>query len=451
MRARTKWLLVVTAFAILTLGFYVHQYAVIGSAYTAHMLCSGVFISGRTPASVIASDLTADDLAPLRYVSAHVDTGAHRVTAQVFGLATRTAVYRDGLGCTLTEDDGPSSRAIGLPHVDRDTWTKPADASADRVQQLNDVLDWAFAEPDPDHQRRTRAVVVVHDGRLLAERYADGFTPDTPLIGWSMAKSVVNALVGILVGKGAMSLDAPLAVDAWQAGDPRRAITLDQLLHMSSGLDFAEDSINPRGGVLYMLLRAPDVAAYAAMSPLAAVPGTRWRYSSATTNVIAGAMRRIVGDADYAAFPRRALFDRVGMHSAVLETDARGNFIGSSFMWATARDWARFGQLYVDDGMWEGARILPQGWVAYSRRSAPAAPGRLYGAHFWLTIADAYRRGSPTFELPADAFHAVGHEGQFVTIIPSRRLVVVRLGLTRSAGAWAHDEFVSRVLHALAD
>ncbi len=162
-------------------------------------------------------------------------------------------------------------------------------------------------------------------------------------------------------------------------------------------------------------------------------------------------MRRIVGDADYAAFPRRALFERVGMHSAVLETDARGNFIGSSFMWATARDWARFGQLYVDDGVWEGERILPQGWVAYSRRSAPVAPDRRYGAHFWLTIADAYRRGSPTFELPADAFHAVGHEGQFVTIIPSRRFVVVRLGLTRSAGAWAHDEFVSRVLHALAD
>jgi CubicO group peptidase (beta-lactamase class C family) len=219
---------------------------------------------------------------------------------------------------------------------------------------------------------------------------------------------------------------------------------------MSSGLDFDEDSINPRGGVLFMLLRAPDVPAYAAMSPLAAAPGTRWRYSSATTNVITGAMRRVMGDA-FLAFPRRALFDPIGMHSAVLETDAHGNFIGSSFMWATARDWARLGQLYLDDGVWEGARILPAGWVTYSRTPAPAAPDRRYGAHFWLKIADAYRRASPSFALSADVFHAVGHEGQFVTIVPSRRLVVVRLGLTRKAGAWAHDEFVARVLHALAE
>jgi CubicO group peptidase (beta-lactamase class C family) len=452
MKARTKWLLVVGALAISTLGFYAYQFFVIGSAYVAHMLCSGVFVSGRTQESVIASDLTADDLATLRYVSTRVDAGAHLVTAHVFGLARRTAVYREGLGCTLSEDDSPSSKASGLAHVDRDTSTSPSiDASADRQRKLNEVLDWAFAEPDPQHQRRTRAVVVLDDGRLLAERYADGFTKDTPLIGWSMAKSVVNALAGILVGKGSMSLDAPVAVDAWPAGDPRRAITLNQLLHMSSGLDFAEDSINPRGGVLYMLLRAPDVPAYAALSPLAAAPGTRWRYSSATTNVITGAMRRVVGEADYAAFPRRALFDRIGMHSAVIETDAHGNFIGSSFMWATARDWARLGQLYLDDGVWEGERILPQGWVTYSRTPAPAAPDRRYGAHFWLQIADAYRRASPSFELPADAFHAIGHEGQFVTIVPSRRTVIVRLGLTRNAGAWAHDEFVSRVLGALGD
>jgi hypothetical protein len=414
------------------------------------MLCSGVFVSGRTQESVITSDLTADDLAPLRYVSARVDPQARLVTARVFGLAARTAVYRDGFGCTVG-DDGRSHSNVGWWQIGPETPTTSPDAqSIERQRRLTDVLDWAFAEPDPSRLRRTRAVVVLQDGHLLAERYAEGFTRDTPLIGWSMAKSVVNALVGILVGKGAMSLNAPLVIDAWPAGDPRRAITLDQLLRMSSGLDFGEDSVNPRDGVLFMLLRAPDVPAYAAMTPLAATPGTRWRYSSATTNVIFGAIRRVVGEADYAAFPRRALFDRIGMHSAVLETDAHGNFIGSSFMWATARDWARFGRLYLDDGVWGGERILPEGWVTYSRTSAPAAPDRRYGAHFWLTIADSYR-ASPPVAVPPDAFHAVGHEGQFVTIVPSRRLVVVRLGLTRAAGAWAHDEFVARVLNALAN
>jgi len=451
MRTRTKILLAVSAIATSTLGFYAYEFAVVGSAYVAHILCSGVFVSGRTAESVIATDLTADDLAVLRYVSAGVDAEARIVTASVFGLARRTAAYRNGLGCTLEDDDRSRSTTPRSPHHDDDTWPKTTDEPADRQRQLNQVLDWAFAEPDPSRLRRTRAVVVLQDGHLLAERYAEGFTMDTPLIGWSMAKSVVNALVGILVGKGAMSLDAPLAIDAWPVGDPRRAITLDQLLRMSSGLDFGEDSVNPRDGVLFMLLRAPDVPAYAATSPLAATPGTRWRYSSATTNVISGAIRRVVGEADYATFPRRALFDPMGMHSAVLESDARGNFIGSSFMWATARDWARFGELYLDDGVWNGERILPEGWVTYSRTPAPAAPDRRYGAHFWLSIADGYRRTSPAVALPADAFHAIGHEGQFVTIVPSRRLVIVRLGLTRTAGAWAHDEFVSRVLNALAN
>ena len=447
--ARKTWLGAIAAVAVATLGFYAYQFFIIGSAYVAHMLCSGVFVSGRTQESVIASDLTADDLAPMRYVSARVDRERRRVTTSVFGVAARSAIYRDGLGCTLSDDDRSKSTVAG--YFGHDAFPKPADTpSTERQRQLTEVLDWAFAEPDPSRLRRTRAIVVLQDGRLLAERYAEGFTTDTPLIGWSMAKSVVNALVGILVGKGAWSIDAPLAIDAWPAGDPRRAITLDQLLHMSSGLDFAEDSVNPRGGVLFMLLRAPDVPAYAAMSPLAAAPGTRWRYSSATTNLISGAIRRIVGDADYVAFPRRALFDRIDMHRAVLETDARGNFIGSSFVWATARDWARFGQLYLDDGMWNGERILPEGWVKYSHTPAPAAPDRQYGAHFWLRIADGYRR-TPPVALPADAFHAVGHEGQFVTIVPSRRVVIVRLGLTRTPGAWAHDEFVARVLHALAD
>jgi len=444
-RSRRTWLVLIVTIVVAPLVFYAYQFAVVGSAYVAHMLCSGVFVSGRTADSLRDPDLSADDLAPLRYVSSRIDPQSKVVTAHVFGFARRTAIYRDLLGCVVSDDARVRSKAAVSPPRDDDATA--IDAREDR--RLATVMDWAFAEPNPQLLRRTRAVVVLREGRLIGERYADGFTKDTPLIGWSMGKSIVNALAGILVGRGAMSLAAPIAIEAWPAGDSRRAITLDQLLRMSSGLDFDEDSINPRSGVLYMLLRATDVPAFAASAPLAWAPGTRWRYSSATTNLIMAAMRRIVGETEYATFPRRALFDRIGMHSAVLETDARGNFIGSSFVWATARDWARFGQLYLDDGVWGGEPILPRGWVTYSRTPAPAAPDRQYGAHFWLTIADGYRRGSPGFEMPADAFHAIGHEGQFVTIIPSRRLVLVRLGLTRSAGAWAHDEFVARVLRAL--
>lgn len=445
-RTTARILIGIAAALVVFILFYAYQFVIVGTAYTAHLLCSGVFVSERSPESVVATDLTADDLAPLRYLSA--DVGAHRVTASFHGLAPRTAFYRDGLGCVIADDEPPSPRAWHDAHaIVESRWPGPPPGWDGAV--LERALDWAFAEPDPARMRRTRAVVVVQDGRLLAERYADGVGPDTRLLGWSMGKSIVNALAGILVKRGALSLDAPLPVDAWPGGDPRHAITLGQMLRMSSGLDFDEDSIDPRGGVLYMLLRAPDVPAYAASATLGAPPGTHWSYSSATTNIITGAMRRVVGDAEYATFPRRALFDRIGVSRAVMETDGRDNFIGSSFVWATARDWARFGALYANDGVWGSERILPEGWVAYSRTPAPADAHHRYGAHFWLKIADNYQQPSREVVFPPDAFHAVGHEGQFLTIIPSQRLVIVRLGLTRHAGVWDQREFVRRILEGI--
>lgn len=435
-------------------AYFGYQLVSTGTAYTARVLCSGVFVSRRTPQSVLATDLAADDLAPLRHISTHVDVASRQVSADVLGVARQTARYREGRGCVLVNGPvpirhaGDSERAAQIPTTG-DVWdggeASPGEIDDARVPA---VLDWAFAEPDPARLRRTRAVVIVHRGRLVAERYADGFNKDTPLIGWSMTKSVVNALVGILVKQGAISLDRPVPVTAWRAAsDPRREITLDHLLHMSSGLRFNEDMSNPLADVTHMLLRVPDMAAYAAAQPLDTAPGVRWSYSSGTTNIIAGVIRQVVGDANYTEFPRRALFQPLGMHSGVLETDTAGTFVGSSFMYATARDWARFGMLFAQDGVWDGQQILPEGWVEYTLVPAPADPRRHYGAHFWLDIPEEYR--GPGGRLPSDAFHAVGHDGQFLTIIPSRTLVVVRLGLTRYPGTWDHHAFLNRVLDAL--
>jgi CubicO group peptidase (beta-lactamase class C family) len=290
----------------------------------------------------------------------------------------------------------------------------------------------------------------VYDGRIVAERYADGFDQDTPLIGWSMTKSVVNALLGILVKEGKLALDAPAPLPEWQGtDDPRRGITLAQLLHMTSGLAFDEDYADPLADVTYMLFGVPGAADFAVAKPLRATPGSLWSYSSGTTNILSYAIRRAVGDADYHAFPQRALFDRIGMTGAVLETDAAGTFVGSSFMYATARDWARFGLLYLQDGVWSGERILPEGWVAFSRSPAPAAPNGKFGAHFWPLIPEEFRCGSDVPDLPEDAFHAVGHEAQFVTVIPSRKLVLVRLGAARYPCSWNHQKFVALVLDAI--
>lgn len=421
----------------------------IGVAYKAKTVCSGVFVSRRDLGGVLA-ETEADDLAILRYVSTSVDPQAHTVTTSAAGLFRRRAAFRDGLGCTLVPGDAPlpasplrSAPDDGLPDLDL-----PSDLAGTNGA-LAAVVERAFSEPNPERRRRTQAVVVVQHGRVIAERYAPGITPDTPLQGWSMTKCVLGALAGVLVGRGRLTLDAPVRVPEWKApGDPRGEITLDHLLRMSSGLEFDEDVAGPRSDLLRMLFDAGDSAGLAVNKPLVAAPGTIWQYSSGTSNIIARVIRHAIGnDAEYLVFPRRALFDRVGMRGAVIETDAAGTFVASSHMYATARDWARFGMLYLQDGVWGGERILPEGWVAYTRTPAPADPVKRYGAHFWLKVPIEYCvSGTP---VPSDAFHAAGHEAQFVTIVPSLDAVIVRLGRTRYPDAWDQCVFARDVLAAL--
>ena len=419
----------------------------LAAGYKAKVLASAHFVGGRDPAPVEQADLAADDLRFLRRIRARVDGRRGQVTAGLPGLPLARAVHRPGLGCTLIPP--PFRRRLpAAPAVL--TAPRPARPLPEaRDAGLQAAAEAAFREPDPERLRRTRAVVVLRGGRLAAEAYADGFGPVTPLCGWSVTKGVVNALVGIQVGRGALALTDDHLLKAWQ-GDDRRRISVDHLLRMSSGLAFNEDPRSLRSDVVRMLFGRGDAAAYAAARPLVAAPGSQWAYASGTSNILARVLRdRLPGDwADYAAFPRRALFDPLGMETAVLETDAAGTLAGSSFMYAGARDWARLGQLYLQDGVWAGERLLPEGWVAYSRTPAPAAPDGRYGAHWWLGIPRLFRsEDSP--ELPADAFHLVGHEGQFVTVVPSADLVVVRLGLTLRAGAWDHPAFLRSVLEAV--
>lgn len=453
--------LVVAGGVLLTGGYFVRQIILVGNGYVAKTVCSGVYVSGRKPQAVLDAEIRLNDPGILRLVSADVERTSRTVHSAFRGLGERVAVYRDGLGCTLALGVGagelaarglPASvaalPATGTPWPTRPTGAAGAEPSGLDPAAVTAALDEAFAEPGPVPTRRTRAVVVVQDGRLVAERYGAGFGPESALPGWSMTKSVVNALAGVLVREGKLALDAPLRAAEWRAADdPRRALTLRQLLHMSSGLAFTESYGNPLGDVLWMLFGTGDAAGFAARKPLAAPPGQRWSYSSGTTNIIARALRGAVGgaEADYQLFPRRALFEPLGMTSAVIEPDAAGTFVGSSLMFATARDWARFGLLFLQDGRWEGRRILPEGWVAFSVTPAPAAPNGVYGAHFWLRLGRGYARSGEQ-GIPPDAYHAIGHEGQILTVIPSRRLVVVRLGLSVGRGAWDQAAFLRRLL-----
>jgi len=459
-RARPRWrrrllrgAAALVALAALAGGALVVRLGPIGAGFTAKQLASAVFVSGREPDEVLASDLAPDELSALLHLCAsEVDRERGRVRARFLGLFEREAVHRPGRGVTLAIEapaplPAPSPRPA--PAAPDALWPEGERVALDALPagvdgaRLEAALDAAFAEPDPERPRRTRAVVVVWRGRILAERYADGFTAETPQHGWSMTKTVVAALVGVLVREGRWALDAPVPVPEWPEGDPRAAITLEQLLQMRSGLEF-DESYSPLTDVTEMLFAASDAGAYAAAKPLAHPPGEVWSYSSGTTNLLCRAMAETLGPA-YPDFPRAALFGPLGMRSALVEVDAAGHFVGSSFGWATPRDWARFGLLWVEDGVWAGERILPDGWVDDATRPAPGSGGA-YGAHLWLRLrADSAAEDA----LPDDAFHAAGHDGQLLTMIPSRELVVVRLGLTRARRAWDQAALLGDVLAAL--
>jgi CubicO group peptidase (beta-lactamase class C family) len=333
-------------------------------------------------------------------------------------------------------------------------WPEAAAASPDvDGAALARALDTAFAEPGAPPARRTRAVVVVHRGRIVAERYAAGFDRDTMLPGWSIAKSLTNALCGILVREGRLRVERTADVPGWRGPDDARGrITIDQLLRMSSGLAWSERYDRLPSAVLQMLFGSGrlDMPAYAAQQPAAAPADTVWHYSSGTSAVLSGVIRRaFAGDAEYHAFPRRALFDRLGMRRTVFETDAAGTIVGSSYVHTTARDLARFGLLYLRDGVWEGERLLPEGWVDYTRTPTPAARAGQYGAHFWLNAGVPARGVPPPMRgVPADAILARGKDGQAVAILPSRDLVVVRLGLTPDGTAWNLAAFLADVVAA---
>jgi len=312
----------------------------------------------------------------------------------------------------------PQDPAIAWP---TGSWPEREPGPDVDTQRLAAVLERSFARPEPPEVGVTHALLVIHRGALVAERYDAENGPETTLPSWSMAKSVLFALVGVLVRDGCLRVDATAGVPAWQRpGDPRAAITVDQLLRMSSGLQFDEEYTDPEtSSTIQMLFGAgkADVAAFAASFPLLHEPDTVWSYSSGTSNLLSELVGRTVGggEAGMHAFMRRELLDRIGMRSARPLFDAAGTWIGSSFLFATARDFARFGLLCLRDGCWQGERLLPPGWIDYGRTPTPGSQGE-YGAHFWLATDGT------------DTFSANGYRGQYTVIVPERDLVIVRLG-----------------------
>lgn len=436
---RSVLVLVVVLVAVLAgAAWYLSPIAPIATGYAAKTTCSGHFVSGR-PAADVAGDLPDNPLVP--FLRTSTDDSGGTVTTTLLGLWGSTAWYTPGVGCTLATEDPefpPHADAPSATSLPEQTTANPLVAAA---------LDDAFAEDLPDGAaKNTRAVVVMQEGRIVAERYADGFDGRTALLGWSMGKSVANAIVGRLVHEGRLDLDQSDLRAEW-SGDARADITLDQMLRMSSGLAF-EEVYDPDTDATRMLFRPGDTAAYAASKPLVADPGTRWSYSSGTTNIICD-VAAAAAESDGTVLAREFVLDPLGMESAVMELDASGDPVCSSFMYATARDWARFGQWFLQDGVWQDERLLPEDWVEYSTTPVELGTEQPYGAHWWLNEGPDGQLRMP--DAPADAYWASGNEGQQVVVLPSQDMVVVRMGLTQDVGGvgWGLEPLLADLVEAL--
>lgn len=402
-------------------------------ALTAQTLCAETYISGLAPARVFRDSIAARPGLNLiawgmRYT---IDRPRGEVRASWLGFARTRAVLRGPAGCQIVRGVVVSPAPVLQPiTADLTSWVRdPASA------QIEAALDQAFAEPSKGPRRRVRAIVIVRNGHIVGERYAPDVGPDTPLPGYSLTKTAVNALAGIAVRLGRLDMQRPAPVAQWRVeGDPRSKTTPDQLLRMTSGLAAAEthSGFDPTSRMLFL---EPDMARYAQSLPLKEPSGKSFAYQSANTLILSRILADLAGgtEADALNFAKRELFAPLGMKTAILQTDEAGTPVGSEGMLASARDWARLGQLFLSGGEVSGRRVLPENWVDYSTSPTLGGP---YGAGLWLPRGATATPQSSITEaaLPADAFYASGDLGQRIYVVPSAHLVVVRLGASDGPG-----------------
>jgi CubicO group peptidase (beta-lactamase class C family) len=430
----------------------------VGANYSAKIVCSNVFLAGRDPDEVLRSDVQAPGISILKLMRISVDRERGVVRAGFLGvIGDGLAQYRLNKGCTVLPDGHIDASAPRLPAAARSRPPAPPPAFSSApwpdgaTVETNKTIDVLLQDPllaGPG----ARAIVVVDHGRITGEYYAPGFEPNTPLLGWSMTKTVMAGVIGMLIKDGKLSLTQ---AGFWPGNDGREKIRLKDLLAMSSGLQWNE-AYGAVSDVTRMLYLQPDMAGFARSPPLAHAPGEEWLYSSGTAVILS----RIAQEAQasgkteaqgLSTFIKGRLFNPLGITSATIEPDEHGTLVGSSYMYATPRDWARYGLFLMQDGIWQGEELLPPGYVTLMATPVEASHGQYGMGQTWLWGSDAVTPGEnpdAAFDIPPDAFWMSGHDGQSICIIKSRQLVIVRLGLTPYAAGYTAQRLVQAILKA---
>ncbi|MDT0621499.1 serine hydrolase domain-containing protein [Croceitalea vernalis] len=395
------------------------------SGYAAKYMGSSITIGQHSSDYIIKNDLA---MPLIEMADTEYDSTTKTATASVYGLMTRKAINRQGLGSVLVNSDYVEGTPYLQPERNLNQVNLPypyghlpaKDSVFENIDY--DQLQKAVALPFGNAAvQRTRTLVVLYKGHLIHESYSDGFTKETPVLGWSMTKSVLATCFGILEHQGKIKTEWAAPITEWEK-DERKAITINHLLRMQSGLEWNED-YSGISDVTKMLFLESDMTKAQRIQKAIAKPTEIWNYSSGTTNLLSGILRQqFRAHQDYLNFPYEALIDKVGAHSMLIEADLEGNFVGSSYGWANTRDWARLGQLYLNKGEWNGEQLFDESWVNYITTPTVHSQG-IYGAHFWLNAEGKFP------DVPSDLYSMNGFQGQYVFMIPSKDLVVVRTGL----------------------
>ena len=421
MKIFKRILLLVFSMVLLIIIFNYPKLNII-AGYSAKNAASSVFLAER---SLAFTDATDNNFSPINLATDKIDFNNKFATSSALGLLTRKAIFREGLGAVLTLDKSDEAANYLQPkRVKPDNVTpypygngpqKDTLFANINYEKLNKKVASVF------DIEKTRAVVVIYKDQIIAEKYADGFDKNSKILGWSMTKSITSTIFGILQYQKKISVYDTSPIKSWQ-NDARKNITIHNLLQMNSGLEW-DENYDEISDATKMLFLERDMTKSQEKKPLKGKINASWNYSSGTTNLLSGIIRnQFKTNQEYLDFWYTNLIDKIGMNSMTLETDLAGNYVGSSYAWATARDWAKFGLLYLHKGNWEGDQLFDESWVDYVSTPTPTSDGT-YGAQFWLNA-------TPTFkDVPKNMFYADGYQGQRVYILPDQDLVVVRMGL----------------------